>query len=146
MAKRQSADKAKHSGAGKGISEREVEDVEEMSSPRTPVIYEVVRTLGDEEMERPTTSLWWSGIAAGLSISFSLLAQAILETHLPDAPWRPLVAGFGYSGRLPDGGARTPAIVHREHDHGGAAGAQVAQLGRTCGGWHGYGQSCSPPI
>jgi formate/nitrite transporter FocA (FNT family) len=68
-----------------------------LSAPRTPVIYEVVRRLGDEEMARPATSLWWSGIAAGLSISFSLLAQAILETHLPDTQWRPLVAGFGYS-------------------------------------------------
>jgi formate/nitrite transporter FocA (FNT family) len=83
-------------GGSKGISEQEVEDVEEMSSPRTPVIYEVVRRLGDEEMERPATSLWWSGVAAGLSISFSLLAQAILQAHLPDAPWRPLVSGFGY--------------------------------------------------
>ncbi|HVZ50540.1 MAG TPA: formate/nitrite transporter family protein [Pseudolabrys sp.] len=80
----------------KGISRREIEDVEELSTPRTPVIYEVVRRLGEEEMKRPVTSLWWSGVAAGLSISFSLLAQAILQTHLPDAPWRPLVAGFGY--------------------------------------------------
>jgi formate/nitrite transporter FocA (FNT family) len=80
----------------KGISEREVEDVAEMSTPRTPVIYEVVRQLGDEEMGRPATSLWWSGVAAGLSISFSLLAQAILQRHLPDAPWRPLVSSFGY--------------------------------------------------
>jgi formate-nitrite transporter family protein len=60
------------------------------------VIYEVVRQLGDEEMGRPATSLWWSGVAAGLSISFSLLAQAILQRHLPDAPWRPLVSSFGY--------------------------------------------------
>ena len=81
----------------RGISEHEVEDVEEMSTPRTPVIYEVVRRLGEEEMERPLTSLWWSGLAAGLSISFSLLAQAILREHLPDAPWRVLIAGFGYS-------------------------------------------------
>jgi formate/nitrite transporter FocA (FNT family) len=80
----------------KGISEQEIEDVEELSSPRTPVIYEVVRRIGDEEMARPATSLWWSGVAAGLSMSFSLLAQAMLETHLPDTPWRPLVAGFGY--------------------------------------------------
>jgi formate/nitrite transporter FocA (FNT family) len=80
----------------KGITEQEVEEVEEMSSPRTPVIYEVVRRVGEEEMQRPITSLWWSGVAAGLSISFSLMAQAILETHLPDAPWRPLVASFGY--------------------------------------------------
>src|SRR5262244_3678804 len=79
------------------ITEREVEDVEERSRPRTPVIYEVVRRLGEEEMRRPATSLWWSGVAAGLSISFSLLAQAILETHLPDAPWRHLVSSLGYA-------------------------------------------------
>jgi len=68
-----------------------------MSSPRTPIIYEIVRRLGDEEMARPITSLWWSGVAAGLSISFSLLAQAILQTHLPDMPWRSLVSSLGYS-------------------------------------------------
>jgi formate-nitrite transporter family protein len=79
------------------ISAREVEDIEERSSPRTPVIYEIVRRHGDEEMVRPVVSLWWSGVAAGLSISFSLLAQAILQTHLPDAPWRPLIVDFGYS-------------------------------------------------
>src|SRR5690242_21526623 len=78
------------------VSEREVEDIEERSSPRTPVIYEIVRRLGDEEMSRPLTSLWWSGIAAGLSISFSLLGQAILTWRLPNAPWQPLVASFGY--------------------------------------------------
>jgi len=88
--------KAKRHDLGAGISEREVRDVEEMSTPRTPVIYEVVRRLGDEEMTRPNTSLWWSGVAGGLSISFSLLAQAILETHLPESGWRELVASFGY--------------------------------------------------
>jgi formate/nitrite transporter FocA (FNT family) len=100
MAKQGSLSARKPRDAGKhprrGISEREINAVEEMSTPRTPVIYEVVRRLGEEEMTRPGTSLWWSGIAAGLSISFSLLAEAILLTHLPDAPWRPLVVGFGY--------------------------------------------------
>jgi formate/nitrite transporter FocA (FNT family) len=80
-----------------GISKTEVRDVEEMSTPRTPVIYEVVRRLGNEEMERPSISLWWSGVAGGLSISFSLLAQAVLETHLPEAGWRVLVTSLGYS-------------------------------------------------
>jgi formate/nitrite transporter FocA (FNT family) len=80
-----------------GVTEREVEDIEERSVPRTPVIYEIVRRLGEEEMARPVMSLWWSGVAAGLSISFSLLAQAILRTHLPDEAWRPLVESFGYS-------------------------------------------------
>jgi formate/nitrite transporter FocA (FNT family) len=88
--------RGKRKDTPKGITEREISDIEEMSAPRTPVIYEVVRRLGDEEMARPATSLWWSGVAAGLSISFSLLAQAILQAHLPDEPWRPLVSGFGY--------------------------------------------------
>jgi formate/nitrite transporter FocA (FNT family) len=88
--------RSKNQNARKGISEQEVRDVEEMAAPRTPVIYEVVRRHGEEEIKRPATSLWWSGVAAGLSISFSLLAQAILETHLPDTAWRPLVSSFGY--------------------------------------------------
>ena len=79
------------------ITEREVEDIEERASPRTPVIYEIVCRLGQEEMSRPVFSLWWSGLAAGLSISFSLLAQAILFIHLPDTSWRPLVSALGYS-------------------------------------------------
>jgi formate-nitrite transporter family protein len=78
------------------ITEKEADDVEERSSPRTPVIYEVVRRLGDEEMDRPITSLWWSGVAAGLSISFSLLAQAIFQSHLPQASWTILVTSLGY--------------------------------------------------
>lgn len=94
------ADAAKEkprSGRNKRITEKEADDVEEMSSPRTPVIYEIVRRLGDEEMDRPITSLWWSGVAAGLSISFSLLAQGILQAHLPAAPWSVLVVSLGYS-------------------------------------------------
>ena len=83
-------------GHSRGITEDEIKDIEELATPRTPVIYEVVRRLGEEEMERPATSLWWSGVAAGLSISFSLLAQAILQAHLPEADWQPLVVSFGY--------------------------------------------------
>ena len=88
--------KSRKNRRGNGITDQEVKDVEELATPRTPVIYEVVRRLGEEEILRPATSLWWSGVAAGLSISFSLLAQAILRTHLPDAPWEPLVTSFGY--------------------------------------------------
>jgi formate/nitrite transporter FocA (FNT family) len=76
---------------------REEKAVDERAGLRTPVIYQVVRKRGEEEMERPAVSLWWSGVAAGLSISFSLLAQGILRLHLPDAPWRELVTGLGYA-------------------------------------------------
>jgi formate/nitrite transporter FocA (FNT family) len=79
------------------VTADEQDDIEERSSLRAPVIYEVVRKHGEEEMTRPTVSLWWSGVAAGLSISFSLLAQALLQMHLPNEPWRPLVSCLGYS-------------------------------------------------
>ncbi|HWE77178.1 MAG TPA: formate/nitrite transporter family protein [Pseudolabrys sp.] len=95
--KKQDDDGDAKRGDKHGISEHEVEDIEELSTPRSPVIYEVVRRLGQEEMERPLVSLWWSGVAAGLSISFSLLAQGILHEHLPDAPWRVLVVSLGYT-------------------------------------------------
>jgi len=75
---------------------KEQKDVVERSAPRTPVIYEVVRVHGEEEMSRPAVSLWWSGMAAGLSISFSLLAQGVLQAHLPQAPWSSLIRDLGY--------------------------------------------------
>jgi formate/nitrite transporter FocA (FNT family) len=76
--------------------EQEEKDVVERSAPRTAVIYEIVRTMGEEEMARPAVSLWWSGVAAGLSISISLFAQGVVQVHLPDAAWMPLVRDFGY--------------------------------------------------
>lgn len=75
---------------------KEEREVEAHSAPSTPVIYEIVRRFGEEEMRRPALSLWWSGVAAGLSISFSLLAQAVLLLHLPDTPWRPLLVALGF--------------------------------------------------
>jgi formate/nitrite transporter FocA (FNT family) len=74
----------------------EVDRVEQQTTPPTPVIYETVRRNGEQEMTRPAVSLWWSGVAAGLSISFSVLAQAILRGHLPDAPWSELLVALGY--------------------------------------------------
>jgi formate/nitrite transporter FocA (FNT family) len=61
------------------------------------VIHEIVRAQGEEELERSFSGLAWSGVAAGLSIGFSFLVQATLQANLPDAPWRSLIAGFGYS-------------------------------------------------
>ena len=42
---------------------RQADRVEEQVTPPTPVIYETVRRQGEQEMERPAVSLWWSGLA-----------------------------------------------------------------------------------
>ena len=79
-----------------GQKDHDASAVEERSTPATPVIYEVIRRHGEEEMARPSLSLWWSGVAAGLSISFSLLAQAVIDLRTPDAVWAPLAIAAGY--------------------------------------------------
>lgn len=71
--------------------------VEAHSDAPTEVVYEAIRRQGMHELARPISALWWSGVAAGLAISLSVLAEGILHASLPDAPWRPLVACFGYS-------------------------------------------------
>lgn len=79
------------------LTRKEARDIEASSRLSAPIIYEVLRREGEEEMKRPLSSLWWSGVAAGLSLSLSLLAQAVLRSHLPDAPWRDLVSSLGYT-------------------------------------------------
>ncbi|MDO6414177.1 formate/nitrite transporter family protein [Sphingomonas sp. BIUV-7] len=61
------------------------------------VVHEVIRLQGDEELGRPLPSLLFSGFAAGVAISASILAEAFLHSRLPDAPWAKLVWSLGYS-------------------------------------------------
>ncbi|MDX1640202.1 MAG: formate/nitrite transporter family protein [Balneolaceae bacterium] len=69
----------------------------ERSAPKALVIFEAVRQEAEHELERPSSSLAWSGLAAGLSMGFSLIAQALLASYIPDASWTPLISKFGYS-------------------------------------------------
>jgi formate/nitrite transporter FocA (FNT family) len=78
------------------LSEDESREVEERSPPKAKVVHAAVAKQGEDELERPLGSLFWSGLAAGISIMASVSAQGALHMRLPDAPWRELVAGFGY--------------------------------------------------
>jgi formate/nitrite transporter FocA (FNT family) len=60
-------------------------------------IYEVVRRDGEQELHRPRASLLWSGMTAGLLISFSVLGEAVFRAHLPDVPARHLLENLGYT-------------------------------------------------
>ena len=84
-------------GAAPDLRERENEEVEARGAPRPLVVYEVIRREGEDELRRTVSALAWSGLAAGLSMGFSLVAMGLLRSRLPDTPWRPLVVNFGYS-------------------------------------------------
>lgn len=73
------------------------QEAAERSSPKALVIFEAIRREGAHELERPGSALAWSGLAAGLSMGFSMVAQALLANYLPEANWTPLVIKFGYS-------------------------------------------------
>lgn len=82
---------------GEHLSHSEKREVEDRTQLRPVAVYEIVRQEGEAELARPTSSLIWSGIAAGLSIGFSVYTQATLRHYLPDAPWRPLLECWGYA-------------------------------------------------
>ncbi|MEM1086602.1 MAG: formate/nitrite transporter family protein [Pseudomonadota bacterium] len=60
-------------------------------------VYKIVAAEGRHELARDSVSIAWSALAAGIAISFSLIAEAALRAHLPDADWRHLVESFGYT-------------------------------------------------
>ena len=76
-------------------AENSVEAHRRLSADKT---FEVVRRDGDEEMARPAMSLAFSGLAAGLAMGFSVVTEAVINTHLPaDAVWAPLIGNMGYT-------------------------------------------------
>jgi formate-nitrite transporter family protein len=83
--------------AASPLSDREIQEADQRSSPSAKVIHEAIRLEGSEELERPRSSIGWSGLAAGLTMGTSMLGQGLLLANLPDAPWRELVASFGYA-------------------------------------------------
>lgn len=75
-------------------SEQQIREAASLDAHST---YEVIRREGTKELERTSSALFWSGLAAGLSMGFSFLGEGLLRQHLPDVTWRPLVAKLGYS-------------------------------------------------
>jgi formate-nitrite transporter family protein len=73
------------------------DEAEERSAPEGSVVYEAIRREGESELDRSTSALAWSGLAAGLSMGFSFAGKAVLEHHLPNAEWAPLLTNFGYA-------------------------------------------------
>ncbi len=71
-------------------------DNDDLKAADAKDLHRTVREEGEEELRRPALSLFWSGLAAGVAISVSLVTEAALHAALPDLPWRELVVGLGY--------------------------------------------------
>ena len=93
----QPKNKQEQDGHTPNLNPQESRKAEEHSAIGAHIIHESIRQEGEDNLKRSTAALAWSGLSAGLSIGFSLVAEALLRAHLPDTHWRPLVSKLGYS-------------------------------------------------
>lgn len=74
----------------------ETSDVEDLKAANARELHRAVREEGQEELNRPAKSLFWSGAAGGLAITASLIAEGALAARFPESPTRALYIALGY--------------------------------------------------
>ena len=79
------------------MPQERAEAIAQQQRPNALIIHETIRLEGVEELKRDVPSLLLSGFAAGLSMGFSLVCEGVLQSALPDEPWRHLITAFGYT-------------------------------------------------
>jgi formate/nitrite transporter FocA (FNT family) len=77
--------------------EKREDEILERTAPPGQVVYEAIYAEGEHELKRNNLQLALSGAAAGLSMRFSMLTEALIRVHLPEASWTPLLSKLGYS-------------------------------------------------
>lgn len=80
-----------------GLSADEEQEVSLNQPPRAAVLHEIIRYQGDQELERTLAALWWSALAAGLSMGLSLMAMGLFYARLPEGDSAQVIASIGYS-------------------------------------------------
>lgn len=77
--------------------EENQEEAKDRKSPSAKVVHDTILIEANSELERSSSALFWSGLAAGSSMGFSMISEGLLMASLPDTEWRLLVSNFGYS-------------------------------------------------
>jgi formate/nitrite transporter FocA (FNT family) len=78
------------------LEQAEKDQADDHAPLRPLVIHEIIRAEGNAELQRPAAALLWSGLAAGMSMGFSFVAQALLKTDIPAGPGAHALASAGY--------------------------------------------------
>jgi formate/nitrite transporter FocA (FNT family) len=60
-------------------------------------VHDALLLEGREEINRAWTALAWSGLAAGLAMGLTLMAEGALRAALPETGWRPALSKIGYT-------------------------------------------------
>ena len=97
MAKRVESKGAEITAPPEGLTHEETRSAKERLPLRAAVVYEIIRLEGEAELGRSVSALWWSALAAGISIGFSVLSQAMFGALLGDVPAASVIADLGYT-------------------------------------------------
>ena len=97
MTEEESSDRHDMSEGSPHLDREEQELAARHTAPRALVIHEIIRDEGEMELERTNMALALSGLAAGLSMGFSFLTEALLQAGLPKTVWQHTLASAGYS-------------------------------------------------
>lgn len=82
----------------KSLTSKERDSVAEHGNLSPLTVYSIVLREGEDELRRPKISLWWSGVAAGVGISTSVLVEGIIRANLgSEHPYLTLIESLGYS-------------------------------------------------
>ncbi|MFD1009539.1 MULTISPECIES: formate/nitrite transporter family protein [Oceanisphaera] len=82
----------------KSLTRKERDSVAEHGSLSALTVYSIILREGEDELQRPKISLWWSGVAAGIGISTSVIAEGIIRSNLgSDHPYLTLIESLGYT-------------------------------------------------
>ncbi|KTB88148.1 formate/nitrite transporter family protein [Pseudomonas syringae] len=84
-------------GKTPGLSAEEEREIDENQPPRAAVLHETIRMQGDHELERSVAALWWSALAAGLTMGLSLMAMGLLNSRLEGIAGSHVISSLGYS-------------------------------------------------
>ena len=85
-----------NSGKTPNLTADEKHDISKNQPPRAAVLHEIIRQQGDQELERSIAALFWSALAAGLTMGLSLMAMGLLNSRLPSDEAFKVIASFGY--------------------------------------------------
>ena len=79
------------------LTPKEEQEVSKGQPPRAAVVHEIIRVQGDKELQRTVAALWWSALAAGLSMGLSLMAMGLLRARLEGVEGAHAISSIGYS-------------------------------------------------
>ena len=86
-----------HDESAAELSSEEKKQASEDAPKRVAVLHETIRLQGEDELGRTIAALWWSALAAGLSMGFSFLFRGVLEARFPEGNARFFIGNMGYT-------------------------------------------------